>query len=114
MEFLLLGGMILLMDVLRKVEAMGEGLKALLPLQIPIGIVVLAKGITLLFAGGRFVFPAVMGIISGALLLLNFIKALVPEHSENIDKIRSYFATFNVPVGIITVIAALIGMFGTF
>lgn len=114
MEFLLLGGMILLMSLFRKVPAMKDAYKALGALQIPIGIVVFFVGLELLI--GRAypppkVFGGVMGLIAGVILLFNLFR-LIPKAKESMEKVSTVLATFEIPVGIITIIAALIAMLG--
>ena len=111
MEFLLLGGMILLMGLLDKVPAMREANKALAALQIPIGIVVFLGGIEeLARQKPPHVFQGVMGIIAGFMLLTNLLR-LIPKAEESVDRLSASLAAFHIPVGIVTVIAALFGMF---
>jgi zinc transporter ZupT len=111
MEFLLLGGMILLMGVFNKVKAMKDANKALIGLRIPIGIVILLYGIANLCRGrGVLVFPGIMGIIAGFFLILELIK-LIPRAEESLEKVNTTLTAFQIPVGILTVIAAVIGMF---
>lgn len=113
MEFLLLGGMVLIMSLLIRVKAMKQANEALAGLQIPIGIVVLIVGLSLL-AGhgphGRSIPAGIMGIVSGVMLLFNLLK-LAPTAEESIDKISSILAAFQVPVGILTIVTVLIAMF---
>lgn len=113
MEFLLLGGMILLMSLFRKVPAMKDAYKALGALQIPIGIVVFFVGLGLLtgMAYPQSVFAGVMGIIAGIILVFNLFR-LIPKAKASVDKVSNVLATFEIPVGIITMIAALIAMLG--
>lgn len=113
MEFLLLGGMILIMSLLNKVKAMKQANRALTGLQIPIGIVVFIVGLSLLAGDGPYgrAIPAgVMGLISGVFLLFNLLK-LVPAAEESIDRISNILATFQVPVGVLTIVTVLIAMF---
>lgn len=114
MEFLLLGGMILIMSLLNKVKAMKQANKALTGLQIPIGIVVFIVGLSLLAGHGpygeRFLFAGLMGLVAGVFLLFNLLK-LVPTAEGSVDKISNILALFQVPVGILTILAALIDMF---
>lgn len=111
MEFLLLGGMILLMGLISKVKILKEANKALIGLKIPVGVVVFIVGLSLLFKGiARFVFPGIMGIIAGAFLFFELFK-LIPQAQESIDKVTNTLNVFQIPVGIVTIIAALIGMF---
>ena len=113
MEFLLLGGMILLMSLFRKVPAVKDAYKALSGLQIPVGIVVFFVGLGLLTgrAYPQSVFGGVMGLIAGLTLLSDLFR-LLPKGKDTAEKASSVLATFEVPVGIITIIAALISMLG--
>jgi len=111
MEFLLLGGMILLMGLTSRIKILQEANKALIGLKLPIGVVVFLFGLSLFFKGaGKFVFPGIMGLIAGAFLILDLFK-LIPQAQESIDKVTNTINAFQVPIGIITIIAALIGMF---
>ena len=110
MEFLLLGGMILLMGVLNKVEVFKKANRALIGLKLPIGIVVLFVGLSSFAHGAKFVFPAIMGIIAGVFLIMDILK-LIPKAEEGIDKVDTALISFQVPVGIITVLSAIIGLF---
>lgn len=119
MEFLLLGGMILLMGLTSKVKMLKEANRALIGLKIPIGIVVFVVGLVLLTTGGTYiktayrgtlVFPGIMGLIAGAFLIFDLFK-LIPQAQESIDKVTNTINTLQVPVGIVTIIAALIGVF---
>ncbi len=111
MEFLLLGGMILLMGLTSRIRILKEANKALVGLKIPIGVVVFVVGLSLLFRGvGRYVFPGIMGLIAGAFLFFELFK-LIPQAQESIDKVTNTMNAFQIPVGIVTIIAALIGMF---
>jgi len=113
MEFLLLGGMILIMSLFNKVKAMKQANKALAGLQIPIGIVIFIVGLSLM-AGhgpyGRSIPAGVMGLVSGVFLLFNLLK-LIPTAEESIDRVSNILATFQVPVGILTIVTVLIAMF---
>ncbi len=109
MEFLLLGGMILLMGVLNKVEAFKEANKSLMGLKLPIGIVVLFVGITSFTKGARFVFPGIMGVIAGVFLIMDLLK-LVPKAEESIDKLDTTLTSFQIPIGILAIIAAIMGL----
>lgn len=119
MEFLLLGGMILLMGLTSKVKMLKEANRALIGLKIPVGIVVFIVGLVLLTTGGTYIsaasrgtliFPGIMGLIAGVLLIFDLFK-LIPQAQESIDKVTNIINAFQVPVGIVTIIAALIGIF---
>jgi zinc transporter ZupT len=111
MEFLLLGGMILVMSLFTKVPAMKDANKALTGLQIPVGIVVLVVGLSLLLGtSNKHALAGVMGVIAGITLIINLFK-LVPKAQESVDRVSTVLATFQVPIGIITIIAALTAMF---
>ena len=111
MEFLLLGGMILVMSLFSKITAMKEANKALSGLQIPVGIVVILVGLSLLLGSGeKHALAGVMGVIAGATLITNLLK-LIPKAKESVDKVSTALAAFQVPIGVITIIAALTAMF---
>jgi len=112
MEFILLGGMILIMGIWRKLPAMAEAEKTLTGLQIPIWIVVFLKGLSLLVTSptGVAVFAGIMGLIAGIMLIINLFK-LITEAEETVEKISKGLAAFQIPIGFVTIIAAIIGMF---
>lgn len=113
MEFLLLGGMILVMSLFSKVPAMKEANKALMGLQIPVGIVVLVVGLSLIGGKGSYeqnFIVGLLGVIAGATLIVNLFK-LIPKAEKTADKVSSTLATFQVPIGLITIIFALTAMF---
>ena len=110
MEFLLLGGMILLMGILDKVDVFKKANRLLIGLKLPIGIVVLFVGLSSFAHGAKFVFPGVMGVIAGVFLIMDLLK-LIPQAEEGIDKVDTTLISFQVPVGIITVLSAIIGLF---
>lgn len=107
MGFLLLGGMVLLMGVLNKVEVFREANKALIGLKLPIGIVVFFVGLASL---GKFVFAGIMGLIAGVLLIMDLLK-LIPSAVEPMENVDVALTSFQIPIGILTVIAAIIGLF---
>jgi hypothetical protein len=110
MEFLLLGGMILLMGVLNKIEIFKDANKALIGLKLPIGIVTFLVGIASFAKGARFIFPGIMGIIAGVLLIMDLLK-LIPKASDSIERVDIAVTGFQIPVGVLTVIASIIGLF---
>lgn len=116
MEFILLGGMILIMGIWRKVPAMAEAEKTLTGLQIPIGIVVFLKGLSLLVSPhlaqstGVAIFAGIMGLIAGIMLIINLFK-LITQAEETVEKISKGLTALQIPIGFVTLIAAIIGMF---
>lgn len=110
MEFLLLGGMILLMGVLNKMPTFKQANKALIGLKLPIGIVVLFVGISSFTKGVGFIFPGIMGIIAGAFLIMDLLK-LIPMTSDSLERVDIAITGFQIPVGILTSISAIIGLF---
>lgn len=114
-EFILLGGMILIMGIWRKVPAMAEAEKVLTSLQIPIGIVVFLKGLSLLVnpvgpSRGPAIFAGIMGLIAGFMLVINLLK-LITQAEETVEGISKGLTAFQIPIGFVTIIAAIIGMF---
>lgn len=109
MEFLLLAGIILVLDTLKNIDAMKESISTLTALKVPIGFVILLKGISFLFYA-KFLFQGIMGIIAGAILTVEVIIILVKD-SEAREKIRQSLLGLSIPVGFITLIAGFIGLF---
>jgi uncharacterized membrane protein len=116
-EFILLGGMILIMGIWRKVPAMAEAEKTLTGLQIPIGIVVFLKGLSLIVhpgfvpaRRGVLVFAGIMGLIAGIMLIINLFK-LITHAEDTVERVSTQLAAFQIPIGFITIIAGIIGMF---
>ena len=110
MEFLLLGGMILLMSFLDRIEAFKEANKALIGLKLPIGIVVFFVGLAAFSKGARFVFPGIMGITAGVFLIMDLLK-LIPTNSDSVERMDIAITGFQIPVGILTTISAIVGLF---
>jgi hypothetical protein len=110
MEWLLFGGLILIMSIFSKIPQLEEGIKLLNAIKIPIGIVVFLTGLSSFDLGGRYVFGAIMGLIAGVTLFFSLFR-LVPKADESIDKISSVFTAFELPIGILAILAALIAMF---
>ena len=110
MDFLLLGGMILLMGVLNKIETFREANKALLGLKLPIGIVVIFVGLSAFTHGARFVFPGIMGLAAGVFLIMDLLKS-IPQTHESMERVDIAITGFQIPIGILTAIAAIIGLF---
>jgi len=117
MEFLLLGGVILVMPLFAKVSAIKEANKILVGLQIPIGLIVLLVGLSSLMGplpagiGGRPIFPGIMGVIAGATLMTGLYKQIPTKAEETLEKVSSTLISLQVPIGIATIIAALTAMF---
>lgn len=114
MEFLLLGGMILVMPLFKRIPTMKEASKALMGLQIPIGIIVLLVGLSLLmgpvYSGNRSILQGIMGVIAGATLITNLL-VLIPKGKETVNQVSTTLSNLEIPIGIVTLISALTGMF---
>lgn len=114
MEFLILGGLILIMDLLKKVEAfkaMEQSLEALMALKIPFGIVIILTSIG--FWGGHGAegtFQGIMGIVAGAFLIMDLLK-LIPKTKDAKKKMETTMTTVAIPIGILAIIAGVIGLF---
>lgn len=109
MEFLLLGGMILLMGILDKIPVFAEANKSLAGFRLPIGIVVFFVGLTSFFKGAPFIWPGLMGLLTGGLLIIDLIK-LIPESRESIEKANMALTGFQVPIGILSILTAIFWM----
>jgi len=110
MGFILLAGITLMMGFFAKVRAFKDASKGLVGLRVPVGIVAFFSGLGAFAGGGRFVFPAIMGVIAGVFLALDLIK-LIPKAEAPVTKAETTLTAFQVPVGMIAAIAAIIGMF---
>ncbi|RKZ26601.1 hypothetical protein DRQ20_02560 [bacterium] len=111
MEFLILGGMVLLMNIFKGIKVMKDAVKSLMGLKIPIGIVVFLVGISAFFSkDARNFFPGIMGLVCGAMLIIDLIK-LIPQTEEAIKKLENSMLVLEVPIGILTIIAGIVGMF---
>jgi len=109
MEFLILGGMILIMDILRNVDVFKDSLKSLEGLKIPIGIVVFLRGLSYIVHPPLF-FMGLMGLIAGAILIMEIITMAIKD-KETKKKVKNGMLGISVPVGFITIVAGIIGMF---
>lgn len=109
MEFLLLAGIILALDALKKIDAMKESISTLTALKVPIGFVVLLKGLSFLFYP-KFLFQGIMGIIAGAILTVEVFIIFIKD-DETRYRIRQSMLGLSIPVGLITLIAGFIGLF---
>ncbi len=112
MEFLILGGLILTMDLIKKVnKKLKDSIKALAGLKIPIGIVVILTSIAFLgkhgAAGSLQLF---VGVIAGGVLILDLLK-LIPTKKETEKQIDDLMTIITVPVGIAAIIVGIIGLF---
>jgi len=112
MEFLILGGLILIMDLLKKVnKKLENSVKALSALKIPIGVVVILTSIGFWGAhGATGTFQGIMGIAAGSVLILDLIK-LIPSKKETEKQLENLMTLLAVPVGILAIIAGVIGLF---
>ena len=109
MEFLILGGMILIMDILRNVDVFKDSLKSLEGLKIPIGIVVFLRGLSYI-VHPRLFFMGLMGLIAGAILIMEIITLAIKD-KETKKKVKNGMLGISVPVGFITSVDGVIGMF---
>lgn len=114
MEFLVLGGFILIMDLLKRWEAfsaMKDSLKALMALKIPIGVVIILTSIGFWGShGAAGMFQGVMGIIAGAVLILDLLK-LIPKVDEAKKQMDTAMSAITIPVGVLAIVAGVIGLF---
>jgi len=112
MEFLILGGLILIMDLIKKVnKKLENSVKALYALKIPIGVVVILTSIGFWGAhGATGTFQGIMGIAAGSVLILDLIK-LIPSKKETEKQLENLMTLLAVPVGILAIIAGVIGLF---
>jgi len=112
MEFLILGGLILIMDLLKKVnKKLENSVKALSALKIPIGVVVILTSIGFWGAhGATGTFQGIMGIAAGSLLILDLVKLVLSkkEHEKMAENVMTVLA---IPIGILAIIAGVIGLF---
>ncbi len=109
MEFLLLAGIILALDTLKNINAMKDSFSTLTALKVPIGFVVLLKGISLLFYT-KFLFQGIMGIIAGAILTVEVFIILIKDDDTR-ERVRQSMLGLSIPVGFLTLIAGFIGLF---
>ncbi len=110
MEFLILGGMILVMSILSKVPTLKEANKALIALKLPIGIVIILVGCSSFVKGAKFAFQGIMGLVGGFLLVIDLLK-LIPKGSETMERVDIAITGFQVPIGLLTLLAGMIGLF---
>ena len=112
MEFLILGGLILIMDLIKKInKQLKESVKALAGLKIPIGIVVILTSIGFWGAhGAAGTLQGIVGIAAGVVLTLDLLK-LIPTKKETEKQIDNLMTIITVPVGIAAIIAGIIGLF---
>ncbi len=114
MEFLILGGLILIMDLLKKWKVFSEmedSLNALMALKIPFGIVVILTCVGFWGVhGASGTFQGIMGIIAGALLIFDLLK-LIPKRKEAKKQLGTVMTALAIPVGILAIIAGIIGLF---
>jgi zinc transporter ZupT len=112
MEFLILGGLILIMDLIKKInKKLKESVKALSGLKIPIGIVVILTSIGFWGKHGTAgTIQGIVGIAAGSVLILDLIK-LIPTKKESEKQIDDLMTILTVPVGIAAIIVGIIGLF---
>ena len=112
MEFLILGGLILIMDLIKKInKQLKDSVKALSGLKIPIGIVVILTSIGFWGAhGAAGTLQGIVGIAAGAVLILDLLK-LIPTKKETEKQVDNLMTIITVPVGIAAIIAGIIGLF---
>jgi hypothetical protein len=112
MEFLILGGLILTMDLIKKVnKKLKDSIKALSGLKIPIGIVVILTSLGFWGAhGAGGTLQGIVGIAAGSVLTLDLIK-LIPTKKETEKQIDDLMTIITVPVGIAAIIVGVIGLF---
>ncbi|TES94003.1 MAG: hypothetical protein E3J87_01140 [Candidatus Cloacimonadota bacterium] len=110
MEWLLFAGLILVMSIFSKVPQIEEGIKLLNAIKIPIGVVVFFVGLSSFDMGGRYIPGALMGLIAGTTLLFSLFK-LIPKADISIEKVSAILTIFELPIGILSILAAFIAMF---
>lgn len=110
MEWLLFGGLILVMSIFSKVPHIEEAIKFLTAIKIPVGVVIFFVGLSSFDMGGRYVFGALMALIAGATLFFNLFR-LIPKAEISIEKVSTIITAFELPIGILAILAALIAMF---
>ena len=76
MEWLLFGGLILVMSIFSRVPQLEEGIKYLAAVKIPVGIVVFFVGLSSFDLGGQYIFGALMALIAGTALLFSIFKMI--------------------------------------
>lgn len=116
MEFLVLGGLILIMDLLKKLKffkKMEDSIKALSALKIPIGIVVILTSIGFWGShGAAGTLQGITGIAAGSLLILDLLK-LIPSKKSSQKQLENVMTGLAVPIGILAIVAGIIGLFYT-
>ena len=110
MEWLLLGGLILIMGIFSKIPQLEDGIKYLSALKIPIGIVIFLVGLSSFDMGGRYVFGAIMALVAGTALIFSLLN-LVPKAEISVETVSTIMTAFELPIGILSILAALIAMF---
>ncbi len=112
MEFLILGGLILTMDLLKKAnKKLEDSIKALSALKMPIGIVVILTGIGFWGKyGTSATLQGIVGIVAGAVLILDLLK-LIPLKKKAEKQLENAMTVIAVPVGIAAIIVGIIGLF---
>ncbi len=110
MEWLLFGGLILVMSIFSKVPQLEQAVKYLSAVKVPVGIVVFFVGLSSFDMGGQYIFGAIMALVAGVTLLFSIFK-LIQKAEIPIEKVSAILTAFELPIGIIAILAALIAMF---
>lgn len=112
MEFLILGGLILIMDLFKKInKKLENSVKALSALKIPIGIVVILTSIGFWGAhGAAGTLQGIVGIAAGSVLILDLLT-LLPINKETEKQLENLMTGLAIPVGVMAIIAGVIGLF---
>jgi heme/copper-type cytochrome/quinol oxidase subunit 4 len=112
MEFLILGGLILIMDLLKKInKKLENSVKALSALKIPIGIVIILTSIGFWGAhGAAGTLQGIVGIAAGSVLILDLLM-LLPINKEAEKQLENLMTVLAVPVGIAAIIVGIAGLF---
>jgi len=110
MEWLLFAGLILVMSIFSKVPQIEEGIKLLNGIKVPVGIVVFLVGLSSFDLGGRYIFAALMALVAGTTLFFSLFR-LIQKAEISIEKVSTIITAFELPIGILAILAALIAMF---
>ncbi len=107
--FAIIAGLVLLTGVLGVIPALGEHLEKLAKwlgsFQTIIGIIALLLGI---FNLGSL--SGIMLVLAGLILMMGILPA-IPALGEHLEKLAKILAGVQVPIGVITLIVGLLGLF---